>query len=86
MKCQLLNFLLSQAKMAIYLSWRNKLEGLLDVDAPIVFKRMLKARLKTDFGFYFLTNNVEEFEKIWCFKQVLCSVKNDELVFGLPLF
>ncbi len=81
-KCQLLNFLLGQAKMAIYLSRKNKLENLVGVDVTLIFRCMLRARLKTNFSFFTLTNNIEEFEKMWCFKQVLCSVKNDELLFG----
>lgn len=63
-KCQLFNFVFGQAKMAMYLSRRNKIEESLDFDINTVFVRMVKARLKVDFDFYSTTNNVEEFINI----------------------
>ena len=56
--------------------------SLADCDVVVIFSRMLKARLKTDFSFYSLTNNIEDFERIWCIEQVLCTVECNELVFG----
>ncbi len=50
-KCQLLNFVLGQAKMAIYVSRRNKIEESSDHDVNTVFVRFFKARLKIDFDF-----------------------------------
>lgn len=84
-KCQLFNFVFGQAKMAIYLSRRNKIEESLDFDINTVFVRMVKARLKVDFDFYSTTNNVEEFINIWCLKNVLCSVVENVLCFGTVL-
>ena len=72
--CQLINFILGQAKMAIYLSRRNKLENSLDVDAATLFLRMVKARLHVDFSFYRTTNNVEEFSNIWSINNVLFDI------------
>lgn len=68
--------------MAIYISRRNKTEGSLDSDANTIFVRMLKARLKIDFDFYSITNNVEEFLHIWVYENVLCSVVENVLCFG----
>lgn len=68
--------------MAVYLSRRNMVERSGDADALEVLKRMLKVRLKTDFSFFRLTKNLEEFEKLWSFKNVLVSVENHELLFG----
>ncbi len=84
-KCQLFNFVLGQAKMAIYISRRNKVDGSLDCDASTLFVRMIKARLKVDFDFYKSTNNVEEFILIWCYKDVLCSIVDNMLCFGVVL-
>ncbi len=78
-KCQLFNFVLGQAKMAIYISRRNKIDGSLDCDASTLFVRMIKARLKVDFDFYKSTNNVEELISIWCYKDVLCSIVDNML-------
>ncbi len=83
-KCQLFNFVLGQAKMAIYIR-RNKVDGSLDCDASILFVRMMKARLKVDFDFYMSINNVEELIFIWCYKDVLCSIVDNMLCFGVVL-
>ena len=85
LKCQLINFILGQAKMVIYLSRRNKLENSLDVGSVTLLVRMVKARLHGDFSFYRTTNNVEEFFNIWSLNNVLCSVVENELIFGLVL-
>ncbi|KAJ4935377.1 hypothetical protein JOQ06_016913 [Pogonophryne albipinna] len=70
------------AKMAIYLSRRNTIAESLDTDAVSIFKRMVKARLKADYGYFCLTKNVGEFEAMWCFKNALCSVENEDLIFS----
>ncbi|TWW77695.1 hypothetical protein D4764_12G0010850 [Takifugu flavidus] len=81
-KCQLLNFFIGQAKLAIYVSRRNKIGGSLDCDLQTIFTRMVKARIKTDFNFYRATNNIEEFKSTWCLNDGLCLVEEEELVFG----
>lgn len=81
-KCQLFNFVFGQAKIAIYLGRRNKIE---EFDINTVFVRMVKARLKVDFDFFSTTSNVEEFINIWCLKNVLCSVVENVLCFGTVL-
>lgn len=68
--------------MAIYLSRRNKVAESLDTDAVLIFKRMVKARLKTDYSYFCLTKNVGEFETMWCLRNALCSVENDDLIFS----
>lgn len=75
-KCQLFHFGLGQAKMAIYLSRRNKIEESLDCD--------VNTRLNIYFDFYNTTNNVEEFTSIWWFHNVLCSVV-ENVFFGTVL-
>lgn len=64
--------------MAIYVSRKNKLGDSLDVDATLIYKQMLKARLKTGLIFFVLSNNVVEFKNIWCPQQFLCSVQNEQ--------
>lgn len=80
--CQLLNFILGQAKMAIYLSRKNKVENGQNQDVVMVFAALIKSRLQIDFHFYKATENVTMFESIWCVNGVLCSVVNDELSFS----
>ena len=81
-KCQLLNFLLGQAKMAVYLSRKRKLEGSWDCDVNIIFIRMIKSRLTIDFNYYSLMKDLGSFEKVWCVSNGLCAVKEEKLLFG----
>ena len=81
-KCQLLNFIVGRAKMAVYLSRRNKIETAVDDDAVFVFVKILKARLKIDFKYYRMMKDLEKFSSVWCYKHVLCSCVDEELFFG----
>lgn len=81
-ECNLLNFLLGQAKMAVYPSRRRKLEGSWDCDVKIIFIRMIKSRLTIDFNFFSLMKDLGSFEKVWCVVNGLCAVKEEKLLFG----
>lgn len=48
-KCQLSNFIVGEAKMAVYISRRNKIEGLEGWEAVSNFKNQIKARVWVDF-------------------------------------
>uniref|UniRef100_A0A3B4TQD0 Reverse transcriptase domain-containing protein n=1 Tax=Seriola dumerili TaxID=41447 RepID=A0A3B4TQD0_SERDU len=80
-KCQLINFHLGTAKMAVYMSRKNRLENLADDDAVFIFVKCLKARLKIDFNYYMMMKDVETFCDIWSFNNVLCSVVDDQLIY-----
>lgn len=77
MKCQLFNFILGHAKMALNPSRRKRIEESLDFDVNTI----MRARLKVDFEFCRTTYNVEEFTSVWCFKNVLCAVVENVLYF-----
>ncbi len=51
-KSQLLNFLMGEAKMAVYISRRNKVEGEEVCEIVPIFKNRVKARVWVDFKFY----------------------------------
>jgi len=80
-QCQLFNFILGRAKMAVYMSRRNKVEGSTDDDAVFVFIKMLKSRIRIDFNYYSLMNDLGKFANIWCHKDVLCSIVENNLIF-----
>jgi len=40
------------------------------------------ARLRKEFAYYSLTNNIPAFCEIWCINEVLCVVHDDQLVLG----
>ena len=81
-KCQILNFVLGQAKMAVYVSRRRKVEEELNVDVVPVFVRMVKSRLLVEFSFYRAAHDLETFQLIWGYGGVLCSVIDGQLSFG----
>ena len=81
-KCLLLNFLLGQSKMAIYVSRRNKVEFDSGYNIVKVFMTLLKSRILVDFHFYSEINDLGSFKKIWCYKSVVCYVEHDTLSFN----
>lgn len=81
-ECQLFNFFLGQAKMAIYVSRKSKIEKDSDTDVILLFSMLLKSRIQIDFRYYSATKNLMLFEQRWCIKGVLCNIFNDTLIFN----
>ena len=81
-KGELINFILGNAKMAVYISRKNKIDQESDYDVLTVLFRLLRSRVQMDFKFYKSTSNVDAFESVWCYKGAVCSVINGELVFA----
>lgn len=84
-KCQLLNFILGQSKMAVYVSRKRKVDDSVDVDVTLLFTRMVKARIRIDFNYYREMKDVDQFCVIWAHGDVLCSVEGEQLVFSEDL-
>jgi len=84
-ECQLLNFILGKAKMAIYISRRDKIEKQIDYNVERVFTAMIKSRLVIDFRFNKAMDSLNVFEGIWCHRGALCSIIENELHFALFL-
>lgn len=80
-KSQLLNFLIGQAKLAVYMTRKNKIEGREGQHVVIVFKNLIKARLMIDFKFYKMMNDLESFLQKWCFNEAICTVIEEMLIF-----
>ena len=76
-KARLLNFLISEAKLAIYLSRRDRLQERPHLDAVALWKCNLKARIRLEFHFHRATQNIEDFIQLWGFKNILCTVSDD---------
>ena len=85
-KCQFLNFVLGQAKMAVYISRKKKVEENMDIEAKLLCINMMKARLLIDFSFYKASGDLESFQQIWCFNRSVSSVTEDKLLFGELMF
>lgn len=80
-KCQLLNFLLGQAKLAIYVSRKRKVEQDVNVGILLVFSTLVRCRILIDFHFHKSMKILDVYEEKWCYNNVLC-VKNDKLQFA----
>ncbi len=78
--CQLHNFILGQAKLAVYTSRKNKIEQKSGQDV-VLFLSLVKARVLIDLHFYKSVYDLFSFELKWCSKGALCSVFEDELFF-----
>lgn len=81
--CQLLNFVLGQAKLAIYLSRKKKIEQNLNQNMVALFSNLVKSRVMVDFLYYKSIDDFVTFECIWCYGEALCSVFEGELIFVL---
>ncbi len=65
--------------MAIWLTRKRKLKGEGDISTEVVLKgRILIAnRIKTEFAYFKLTNNLDRFIEIWALNNVLCTVDDE---------
>lgn len=79
-KVCLLNYLLGTAKLAIWKTRKNKGMGLMATDPEVMFLYLVTARIKIEFAYYNLTNNVAGFHECWCINEALCVVHDDLLV------
>lgn len=50
------------------------------VDAERVLKGMVAARIKIEFGYFKLVNNIMDFSAIWSVGTFLCEVGEDEML------
>src|SRR4029434_7256681 len=80
-KCQLINFILGQAKMAIYVSRRNKVEQMSSEDLVLVFSILVRSRILIDFRFYKAMKNLDSFEQTWCHCGALCKIEDENVFF-----
>ena len=82
-KWQLLNLIVGEAKLSIYCSRKNKVEGKEGQEAVPIFRALMKARIWVEYRFFKEMNDIDEFMRKWCYDDALCSVVNDELIFNL---
>jgi len=81
-RCQLLNFLLGQAKKAIYDARKIRIERNSSVNLQNVFLNQVKSRILFNFRFYMAMGDLMSFELIWCYKGALCEIINESLQFA----
>ncbi|KAL6481030.1 hypothetical protein MHYP_G00091100 [Metynnis hypsauchen] len=78
-RCCLLNFVFGQAKLAIWLTRRNKLRGRGLTDPDEMLRSFIRARVKVDFAYYKAMNDLLTFRNTWCVGEALCCVEDGEL-------
>ena len=78
----LLNFVIGQAKMAVYKSRKNQVEGEAGLGLAEMFGVMGKARVRVDFRYHSLMGTMEEFRDLWCFTSAVYTVQDGKLLFN----
>ena len=81
-KWQLVNFLLGEAKMAVYVSRRNKAEGRTGHEATPVFLCNVRARIWLEYRFYKAIGDLDAFKQHWCYNNIISVFDNDGLIFA----
>lgn len=81
-KCRLINFIVGQAKLSIYISRKNRVQQKGGDDVIAVFKNLVKSRITIDFLFFKQMSAIDVFEDKWCCGGALCSVLNEEIIFA----
>ena len=76
----LLNFVVGQAKMAVYRSRKNQVEGEAGLGLAEMFG--VQARVRVDFRYHSLMGTMEEFRDLWCFTSAVCTVQEGKLFFN----
>uniref|UniRef100_A0A3Q2ZXK0 Reverse transcriptase domain-containing protein n=1 Tax=Kryptolebias marmoratus TaxID=37003 RepID=A0A3Q2ZXK0_KRYMA len=82
-KSRILNYLIAEAKMSIYITRRDRLQAGPQIDVVALWKCNVKARLRLEFCFHRATGDLDSFLKLWGFKNVLCTILNQsELIYN----
>ncbi len=70
----LLNFLFGQVKLAIWLSRKEKLSDNESCEVDSVLKGLIRSRLKIEYTYCKLVNDIETFKYKWGVSQCVCDV------------
>ena len=76
----LVNFLLGQAKMSIWLTRRNKTKGTGSVNVELMFRGLVATHIKIEYVYYKMMSDLEEFTSICGVEDVLCKVVGESLI------
>ena len=79
----LLNYVVGQAKMAIYKTRKNQVEGEAGLGLREMFCVLVKARIKIDHRYHELMNTMKDFTDVWCFTTAVCSIHEGKLSFNV---
>lgn len=77
--------MVSQAKMTIYVTRRNKTDNLYSQDLVLMFKNLMTSRITVDFIYCEAMEDLETFALQWGYNDVLCVVVEEDFIFNLLL-
>ncbi len=81
-QCTVANFIIGQAKLAIWKSCRLAAEGR-NISLLKLFTALVESRIRVEHRFFQITNNLLEFEFKWCANRALLSLCEDgEIMFN----
>lgn len=80
----LTNFILGQAKLAIWLTRRNKTKLSGPVCAKLLFRQMVLSRLKVEYAHAEIRKDVEGFKRIWAVDGAVCECTEDGYIDHVP--
>ena len=73
-------YIICITKLAIHISRRNKRDDHGSTAPLDIFKNYIQARLKAEFEYFRLTNQVQVFEDKWAVDDALCRIENNDLL------
>lgn len=71
------NFLFGHAKMAVWLSRRNKMEGSGITEPVTLMKMSLSTQLKIEFSYYKIIGDLDSFTKVRALEECICKVNEE---------
>lgn len=77
----LILFIVGEAKMAIYLSRWNRLEGLTGKDAIMVWQQKFCCRIQLEFYFFKAMSDLNSLSTIWYDRNILGEILNGKFFF-----
>lgn len=75
----LINFLYGQAKLAIWLTRKERMNGGVSTDVNMTLKGLLSARLTVEFTYYKMVGDLDVFKHTWALNAVLCDLEDGNL-------
>lgn len=78
--CTLSNFLIGQAKLSIWKAYKIENEGK-TINILALFKALVKSRIKLEYEYYKMNDDMLSFGMKWCLSTNLFSLEDGELLF-----
>ena len=72
----LINFLYGQAKLAVWLTRKVKLNRGVSTDVNMTLRGLISARLTVEFAYYKMVGDLDTFNLTWALNDVLCNLED----------